>query len=179
MNRVLIPAEYWLGQGLLELEAPWLTPEAIGTLEHFVKPNHRVLEFGCGGSTLFFARRAASVLSIESACTYSQGWVEKVTAVAEQRGIKNITIRQAATIQDMIRVVYGARFNIALIDCVEIDRRDALAYAQSVVDPGGMIVIDNYSAPYCAGIDLLLEGKTCVDFDDSHWVGNGTRVVYV
>lgn len=51
--------------GHSDLDAPWLCWPAIDWLEAFMQPGMRVLEFGSGGSTVFFAKRGARVLSIE------------------------------------------------------------------------------------------------------------------
>jgi hypothetical protein len=73
-NVLLIPANYWEGQNTLELEYPWLTPESAQVLVYFLKEHHTVLEFGSGGSTLFFSKRVKNVLSLETMPT----WYEKV-----------------------------------------------------------------------------------------------------
>src|SRR5208283_402812 len=53
----------------LELGVPWFSQSAIDFLESYVKPSMRVFEYGSGGSTIFFARRAKSVDSIEKGLT--------------------------------------------------------------------------------------------------------------
>ena len=55
---------------------PWLTEGAIDFLSHFVRPGFRVLETGSGASTLWFAKRAKSVVSIED----DPDWYAAVTA---------------------------------------------------------------------------------------------------
>ena len=44
---------------------PWVPFEATDWLEHYLKPDMRVFEYGSGGSTIFFAQRVAEVISIE------------------------------------------------------------------------------------------------------------------
>lgn len=176
MTAPLIPADYWEGTRTLELEIPWYTPEAIVSLDLYCKPHHRVLEFGGGGSTLFMARRCREVLCIESL----PQWEENIRNACRDKGLQNkVEVRHGMTIQDFQYIVGKRRFDIALIDCVNIDRRDALAFALTVTGPG-LVVIDNHDATYCAGINLLLESyPKQTNYDDCHWVGGGTRVVYV
>jgi predicted O-methyltransferase YrrM len=175
-GQLLIPVEYWDGRDSLELEYPWIVPEAIQTLHYFVKPHHEVLEYGSGGSTLFFARRAKHVTSIEN----SPEWATQVMAAADRKGLSNITMHVAPMTQDCPDLT-GRLFDVALIDCCEIDRRVALKVALGLMRPGSIVVIDNYDAVYCLGIDEILARYTNKhDFDDLHWwpAGKGTRVVY-
>ena len=58
------------GKHCLDLEIPWMVPEAVYKLDEVLKKTDRVVEIGAGGSTLFFLSRCESVLAIES----SQEW---------------------------------------------------------------------------------------------------------
>ena len=49
----------------LDIELPWISLKAIRFLERFLTPEMTVLEYGSGGSTIFFARRCKRVISIE------------------------------------------------------------------------------------------------------------------
>ncbi len=49
----------------LSEEIPWVTFRAIEWLDACLKPDMSVFEYGAGGSTLFFARRARAVVSVE------------------------------------------------------------------------------------------------------------------
>src|SRR4030095_1446538 len=49
----------------VELELPWFSYGAIEFLENYLQNETRVFEFGSGGSTLFFAQRAQSVVAVE------------------------------------------------------------------------------------------------------------------
>src|SRR5438270_13938588 len=53
------------GKTPLDLELPWFSYAAIDFLETFLEPHMSVCEYGSGGSTVFFARRVESVVSIE------------------------------------------------------------------------------------------------------------------
>lgn len=79
-NREAPSLEEWLfwARGFwkspIALSEPWITFRAIRALESLVKPGMRIFEFGCGGSTLFFARRGAHVTSVE----HDPGWAALV-----------------------------------------------------------------------------------------------------
>lgn len=68
---------YWSLAGMprdQEGYIPWITYPAIMQLGRLVKPTHKVFEFGCGGSSLWWAKRAAEVVSID----HDAEWLEKV-----------------------------------------------------------------------------------------------------
>lgn len=46
--------------------APWMSEEEIGLILSFLEPNHTMLEYGCGGSTVLFPRYVKEYHSIES-----------------------------------------------------------------------------------------------------------------
>jgi len=174
---MLIPVEYWNGKNSLELEYPWIVPEAIQTLIYFLKPDHEVLEYGSGGSTLFFARRVKHVTSIDN----SEVWAADVMKAAANKGLTNITMHVAPTTNACPKLT-GQKFDVVLIDCCEIDRRTVLRTSLELTHPGSLIVIDNYDAVYCYGIDEILKDYSNQhNFDDLHWwpAGKGTKVVYV
>ena len=58
----------------LELGVPWFAQTAIEFLEHHVTRKMHVFEYGAGGSTLFFARRAAAVI-----CAGASGCIMSAT----------------------------------------------------------------------------------------------------
>lgn len=72
----------------LEHELPWLTFPAIERLRSFLAPDMRVFEYGSGGSTLFFARRANEVVSME----HNGEWYEKLMSRLEEEKVTNCTI---------------------------------------------------------------------------------------
>jgi hypothetical protein len=51
-------------------QVPWLTYAAVHWLDRVLRPHHRVFEFGSGSSTIWLARRAGSVVSVEHDSTW-------------------------------------------------------------------------------------------------------------
>lgn len=45
---------------------PWMTYPAIEFLQKTINKNHRIFEFGCGASTIFFAKNAKEVVGVET-----------------------------------------------------------------------------------------------------------------
>src|ERR1051326_6933202 len=77
------------GKTPLDLELPWFSYAAIDFLKGFIQPHMSVCEYGSGGSTLFFAKRAQSVFSIED----NPKWYDLVSKQIEYKGIRNVTIK--------------------------------------------------------------------------------------
>src|ERR1043165_4945404 len=77
------------GQTPLAVEIPWFSYAAIDFLEDFIKPHMSVFEYGSGGSTLFFARRAKSVWSIED----NPRWFDLVSRRVQEKGARNVTLK--------------------------------------------------------------------------------------
>ena len=50
---------------LLEEPSPWMTFDAIQVLDDHLRPGMRVFEYGSGGSTLFWVKKEANVVSVE------------------------------------------------------------------------------------------------------------------
>lgn len=72
----------------LELELPWISYAAIAELDQFLTSKHSVVEFGGGGSTLFFAKRAKHVLCIES----HQEWASKIETALADQSLTNVVV---------------------------------------------------------------------------------------
>lgn len=66
-------------------ERPWLTFGAVEFLETQLASYERVFEWGSGGSSLYFARRAASVYSVE----HDPAWYERVQTTIHGRHLTN------------------------------------------------------------------------------------------
>lgn len=63
---------------------PWLTYPAIMQLSRLIKPHHRVFEYGCGHSSIWFSQRAAEVVSVE----HDAEWAGRLAAL----GLPNVKV---------------------------------------------------------------------------------------
>lgn len=57
---------------------PWITYPAFRQIKRIVKPSFKVFEYGCGGSSLWWAANAASVTSVE----HDAAWAARVAQTA-------------------------------------------------------------------------------------------------
>jgi hypothetical protein len=55
---------------------PYITYPALRQLARLVRPEFRVFEYGCGGSSLWWSARVREVISVE----HDAGWAERVSA---------------------------------------------------------------------------------------------------
>ena len=62
------------GRNPVAEKLPWMVFSAIAYLKKRSRPGMRVFEYGSGGSTLFWAARVASVVSVE----HDRAWYEKL-----------------------------------------------------------------------------------------------------
>lgn len=159
-----------IGQGLIPL--PWFAYDAIDYIETILQPNFVGLEYGSGGSTLWFAQRIARITSVE----HDVKWWARVSAELTTQQITNADLvlvppftglRPAATdashavaypqlyrssrrgyedcdFMDYVRQVDQNPDNS--LDIVSVDGRARPAcvkHAISKIRPGGYLVLDD------------------------------------
>lgn len=139
------------GRTPLDLELPWFSYAAIDFLEDFVTSRMKVFEYGSGGSTLFFARRAGSVLSVED----NPNWQELVTQKLADNQLENATILLRPfdfknpvgfETSDYFTALPDEKFDIIVVDGSEEwtqVRPVCFRRAEERVNPGGIIVVDD------------------------------------
>jgi SAM-dependent methyltransferase len=139
------------GKSPLDLEIPWFSYAAIDFLDSFVKPHMTVCEYGSGGSTIFFARRAKSVFSIEN----DPKWFDLVKKRFESQELRNITIQlhpfdfkntEGFEHSSYLHAIPDARFDIIVVDGMEEwnqVRPICFEKAEARVKPGGIIIVDD------------------------------------
>jgi hypothetical protein len=144
------------GRQPMDCEVPWISFPALRYLEQFIRPHHAVFEYGGGGSTLWFARRARSVLTMES----EADWHGRLAQTLEDRGLKNATCEFHALSGDspdrfgkdaFFRRIESETWDVVLVDCYlgfsaeryGLTRPFALELALQHTNPGGIVVLDD------------------------------------
>lgn len=114
---------------------PWFTYPALEYLGQLDFTNKRVFEFGTGGSTSYWCRRAAEVVGVE----HNPLWYERVSGRLPANG----SIRLAEAPDDYVAEIsrVGGKFDVIVVDGVE--RRRCCKAALEALRPGGLIILDN------------------------------------
>lgn len=73
------------GHSSLKDELPWLTFAAIDFIKKNISRDHVVFEYGGGGSTLFFLKNSAKVVTVE----HDKSWFEKLKGIVKHKKIEH------------------------------------------------------------------------------------------
>ena len=164
--------DFLLGRYTLEIGYPWLTYGAIMSLEQIVTPASNVLEFGAGGSTVFFSRRCCSVKTYES----DREWADKTLAALPVPS--NVTLLYSNIHQTLAAI---KKEPLDYYDIVLVDSGPKYAYRRAVLDAasplvklGGYLVLDNYEQRHL--LSYTYKGYDVYTFDDLRYGGRGTKI---
>lgn len=117
---------------------PWLTEGAIHFLESFIRPGFRVLEFGAGASTLWFARHGCWVMNYES----DSNWQNIVSGLLGESVSKVALFNWHENLPEQLLSIYEPElFDLVLVDGQS--RRQCILASIPLVRPGGVLMIDN------------------------------------
>jgi predicted O-methyltransferase YrrM len=163
-------------------ESPWMTFGAIHRLRGALaraRGEARVFEWGSGGSTIFFARRAHSVVAVEN----DRAWAEKVRQACAERGLQRATVHYvpgepapggdpsdpqqfaSASMTHSGETFRAYAETIAShpnesLDIVVVDGRArpaCLRLAMPKLKPGGLLVLDNSDRAWYARARALAD----------------------
>jgi predicted O-methyltransferase YrrM len=119
---------------------PWISYDAQRVLEKHLNKQSSVLEFGSGMSTVWYAQRAGTVVSVES----YHPWHEKVSEVIRSKGVQNVILKYAdgeLEYADAHSENGDSGFDLIMIDGSYRD--ECARQAIRIVKPGGVIYLDN------------------------------------
>lgn len=148
---------------------PWFAFGAIGYLEKFLSPKMRLLEYGSGYSTLWFAQRVGEVVSVER----SNEWLSEVQAATRRWKLANVSLihfsglgdvkgelatdaGREAEIRSYLDCAHAVResFDVVVVD--DICRNEVVPAAIDWVKPGGILVLDDSErVAYAPAIERL------------------------
>jgi hypothetical protein len=130
-------------------DAPWLTADAISILTSMLRPSDNGLEYGSGRSTVWFARRTNSLISVETSCL----WHDRVSEMISRQGLGNIVYKYIPANPEVpddshrapyIEVANG--ISPESLDYVLIDglyRDECALRAVDLLKPGAILILDN------------------------------------
>jgi predicted O-methyltransferase YrrM len=151
------PAAWWRARRGKTPERPWIVPAAIGWLRRRIRKDWAVLELGSGRSTVWFARRAGSVLSFED----NEFWAGHTRDRLDEVGLDNVDLR-VGPIEEFsgsVAALPDDAFDLVVMDFLEaptVTRVDVLKPAMKKVRPGGLLLLDDSDRPgYREAFELL------------------------
>jgi hypothetical protein len=136
---------------------PWYTYPAIEYLNTFDLSNCNVFEFGAGNSSLYWARRARTVTSVED----DAQWHEQVQA----RALPNQDLLHR---RDRDGYVAAIENGAAPYDVIVIDGKHRIECTNAAIpqlSPGGMIILDNSDRATERSCSALLRGAEFIQVD--------------
>jgi predicted O-methyltransferase YrrM len=135
-------------------EEPWIAPAAIRFLGGWLSSSQRMLEWGSGASTLWFARRVEFLASVEA----DRIWFDRVRGDLERAAIVNVDYRlEPVAAEEEAREEWprgrssqyvavaddfpDGSFDLALVDGAF--REACLERAARKERRGGLVILDN------------------------------------
>ncbi|WP_448041502.1 hypothetical protein [Bradyrhizobium liaoningense] len=112
---------------------PWYTYPAIDLLSQKSFRNKRVLEFGGGHSTVWWAKRCQTIVSFDA----NESWVQSVKPLLPT----NASITHVADPTMPTAPLIDGNFDVIIID--GLDRFRATEISSGLLKPGGAFIVDN------------------------------------
>lgn len=177
VKRLLLHSPLAIASGVLRVasgyrpQLPWISYSAIDALEKYLTKSSRVLEFGSGMSTIYYAKHAGEVSSVEDC----KPWFDKISCLIKNKKLDNINYKFAKNSQEYCTYMSN---NKAAFDLVMIDgsyRSDCMVNAVKLIKPGGILYLDNSdkdSTP--KGGDMRLAEESALKFASER----GAKLVY-
>jgi len=135
---------------------PWLTKESITFLDRFFKlnSNTRMLEFGSGNSTQWFAQRVHALVSVDHDIRWH-------TQVQEQCApYTNVTLYLIQSLYYTLSSTFpDNHFDIILVDGK--DRVRCIQESIRILKPGGILMLDDAERKKYRPIFELLKNWPC------------------
>jgi len=174
---------FLFGKYTVEIGYPWFSYGAIIAIEELVKRDHKVLELGSGGSTIFFSRRCNSVKSYET----KPEWEKKVMSALPNSSNVTMICGYGEPLLESLRKEPNEYYDWLIVDLAHSKGRMAtktrnrfrLRYLTMLegipkLKTGGYMVVDNYAEDNLNTFDYT--GWDVYTFDDLRYSGRGTKI---
>ena len=129
---------------------PWICYQGIEFLASKLGPESRVLEFGSGMSTVWYAGHARQVCSVED----YRPWFEKVRGLLKSRGLDNVNYRFAETPEAYTEFMQGAAEGFDLVMVDGSHRSECIRKSATLLRPGGVLYLDDSDKDAAKGGDM-------------------------
>lgn len=118
---------------------PWISYSVIQILEKHLTRSSRVLEFGSGMSTVWYARHAGEVCSVED----YKPWYEKVKKILINEKLQNVNYQFKDHVDSYSQCFTDDSRGFDLIMVDGSHRSACIAHAVKLLRPGGILYLDN------------------------------------
>jgi hypothetical protein len=168
---------------------PWFTHPFLEVIKKWDLSNKRVLEYGGGRSTIWWAYKAKQIECIET----SGEWVNAIIEEAQEHGLSNIRIftcpcREGETdIASRMEYITVPRLHIDPFDIVVVDgilRYECMRFGIDLLKRvGGILIVDNWQqdgfvCPACADLVEPYKGNVYRQEDHTDHHGNPWQTAY-
>lgn len=133
---------------------PWIAFPAYEQLEQWDLSMKSVFEFGGGNSTLYWARKAFGVVSVED----DKEWFDNISPQLPENAVMHY-----GTDENYLDFIQG-KFDIIMVDSDDRFRVKAALIAPEHLNPGGVIILDNADNYGQAAEYLRSQGFNQIDF---------------
>ena len=121
---------------------PWMTYPAIEFLKKNLQKNQIIFEFGCGASTLFFAKRVKKVISLET----DPRWFAIIKNKLVEQSLSNveITLMTDGLTNNLYQTFaknYGEKFDFIVVDSLK--RFECAKNSVKALKEGGSLILDD------------------------------------
>ena len=161
------------GEKTLEIGYPWLTFGAIMAIEKILddsKGQFEILEFGSGGSTIFFQKRCKRLVSFEHDILW---WTLVYNRLQNKIQTSHNVYAFNYEISKSLQFLGIDKYDMVLVDggANWKERQQILDAVPSSVKKGGWLIIDNYEH-----VKFDYAGWDVYTFDMLRYSGRGTRL---
>ncbi len=122
---------------------PWMTYPFIEFISQKLQKNHEIFEFGCGSSTLFFAKRVKKIITLES----DKKWLEIMRIKALELALDNIEFvliedaQENESYQNYVKNCCRQKFDFIIVDSLK--RFECSKNSFNCLKENGALILDD------------------------------------
>lgn len=116
---------------------PWVTYSFIDFIQDRISDKHHIFEYGSGNSTLFYAERAATVISVE----HDKGWFDSIRTTSPANA--ELLFCELDKDGEYARkaVALNKKFDLVIVD--GRDRVNCCKYGMHALTENGVLILDD------------------------------------
>ena len=165
--------DYLLKKSPIDAGFPWINYSVIQFLHHSIDRKMKVLEFGAGGSSIFFLKRGVELFSIEHEKIWISEVKKRLAPVQLSKWSPNLVssnnpktnIPKPEDYLSPLKNIKNASLDVVLIDGRH--RVESIKQSMSLIKGGGILILDNsdrvdYQEAFTLLTDWSLLNTSCI-----------------